>query len=156
LFLVGIWLSLMWTGTAAADWPQWLGPSRNGTTVQTVAAWNEPPKVLWRQVVGTGFSSPVVSGDKVFMHTTVRGANEEEVLAFDVQTGDVVWRDRYPRAGYGDALGAGPRATPTIAEGRLQAAKGLMRICGYEVDGSVEDYYQLGHDIIPFVSLIPR
>ena len=37
-----------------------------------------------------------------------------------------------------------------------RAAKELMRICGYKVDGSDEDYYILGRDIIPFIILQPR
>jgi len=36
-----------------------------------------------------------------------------------------------------------------------RAAKELMRICGYKVDGSAEDYFIMGHDIIHFVSLTP-
>ncbi len=36
-----------------------------------------------------------------------------------------------------------------------RAAKELMRICGYKVDGSDEDYYILGRDIIPFIILQP-
>jgi deazaflavin-dependent oxidoreductase (nitroreductase family) len=37
-----------------------------------------------------------------------------------------------------------------------RAAKELMRLCGYKVDGSDEDYYFMGHDIIPFVALVPQ
>jgi deazaflavin-dependent oxidoreductase (nitroreductase family) len=37
-----------------------------------------------------------------------------------------------------------------------RAAKELMRICGYKVDGSAEDYFIMGHDIIHFVSLTPH
>jgi deazaflavin-dependent oxidoreductase (nitroreductase family) len=37
-----------------------------------------------------------------------------------------------------------------------RAAKELMRICGYRVDGSEEDYFILGRDIIPFIELKPR
>jgi len=36
------------------------------------------------------------------------------------------------------------------------AAKNLARICGYKVDGSEEDYFVLGRDIIPFIALQPR
>mgnify|MGYP001548299128 CR=1 FL=1 len=36
-----------------------------------------------------------------------------------------------------------------------RAAKQLMRLCGYEVDGTDADYFAMGHDIIPFVSLSP-
>ena len=35
------------------------------------------------------------------------------------------------------------------------AAKQLMRLCGYEVDGSDKDYFTMGHDLIPFVALQP-
>lgn len=37
------------------------------------------------------------------------------------------------------------------------AAKVLSkRLLGYEVDGSDEDYYALGHDAVPFIALKPR
>jgi len=36
------------------------------------------------------------------------------------------------------------------------AAKTLMRICGYQVDGSDEDYFIMGRDIVPFIALKPR
>ena len=42
------------------------------------------------------------------------------------------------------------------AQRNPRAAKQLMRLCGYEVDGSEEEYFIMGHDIIPFVSLAPR
>ena len=37
-----------------------------------------------------------------------------------------------------------------------RAAKELMQICGYKVDGTDEDYFILGRDIIPFIELHPR
>ena len=37
-----------------------------------------------------------------------------------------------------------------------RAAKELMRICGYKVDGSDEDYFILGRDIVPYIILQPR
>ena len=36
------------------------------------------------------------------------------------------------------------------------AAKNLMRLCGYKVDGSDEDYFIMGRDIVPFIALQPR
>lgn len=42
------------------------------------------------------------------------------------------------------------------AQRNPRAAKQLMRLCGYEVDGSDEDYFTMGHDIIPIVALRPR
>ena len=42
------------------------------------------------------------------------------------------------------------------AQRNPRAAKQLMRICGYAVDGSSADYFAMGHDVIPFVTLLPR
>src|ERR1700687_1153725 len=80
------------SGLHAADWPQWLGPTRDGVSPGKIEPWKEAPKVLWRQPVGEGHSSPVVSGGKVFVHAKVKDKDEEEVTAFDAKTGDSLWK----------------------------------------------------------------
>jgi len=103
----------------ANDWPQWLGPERNGVSAETIAPWTSAPKVVWRHPVGNGYSTPIVAAGKFFVHAQAADKDAEEVLALDAQTGDVAWRDTYERSTYKSALGAGPRATPTYHEGRL-------------------------------------
>src|SRR5262249_56188688 len=39
---------------AAGDWPQWLGPNRDGSSTEKVAPWKGPLKVLWRVPGGEG------------------------------------------------------------------------------------------------------
>src|SRR5580704_17179344 len=85
---------------AAGDWPQWLGPHRDGSTTEKVAPWKAAPKVLWRQPAGEGNSSPVVAGSRVFLHEKVKDRDEERVSAFDVKTGQKVWSEAYPRAAF--------------------------------------------------------
>jgi outer membrane protein assembly factor BamB len=122
----------------AGDWPQWLGPKRDGSTAEKVAPWKEkePPAVLWRAAVGQGFSSPVVAGGRVFVHA--RGPDEdreeEEVVALDAATGKPLWKDTYARPRYQSVLGTGPRATPTVAGKRLYTIgiNGLLSC--YEAD----------------------
>jgi outer membrane protein assembly factor BamB len=104
---------------AAADWPQWLGPDRDNSTPETVAVWKEAPKVLWRQPVGEGNGSPVVSGGRVFVHGKVKDQNKEEVVAYDAGSGREVWRVAYERAKFSSLYGNGPRATPAVADGRV-------------------------------------
>src|SRR5262245_62262058 len=99
---------------AAADWPQWLGPKRDGGSAETVAPWTDPPKALWRAKVGAGFSSPVVAGGKVFVHARVPDRDREEVVAFDCATGNELWRTGYDRAPYQSVLNTGPQATPAV------------------------------------------
>ena len=51
---------------------------------------------------------------------------------------------------------ASAQAMVDYARRNPRAAKELMRICGYKVDGSDEDYSILGRDFIPFIELVPR
>jgi outer membrane protein assembly factor BamB len=106
---------------AAQDWPQWLGPRRDGSTSDQVRPWKGPLKVLWHLPVGEGHSSPVVAGGKVFLHTRVKDKEEEEVTAYDADTGKVAWHSAYPRAKFSSPFGTGPQATPAVANGRLYA-----------------------------------
>lgn len=104
---------------SAGDWPGWLGPKRDGTSAESVAPWKEAPKVLWRQPVGEGHSSPIVAGGKVYLHTRVPGKEEERIEAFDAVKGERLWKAEYPVVKFKSLFGAGPRATPTLAQGKL-------------------------------------
>jgi outer membrane protein assembly factor BamB len=104
---------------AAGDWPQWLGPTRDGVSPEKVAAWRDPPPVVWRQPVGEGHSSPVVAAGRVFLHTRQPGKDVEELTAFDAATGNVLWRTPYDRPAFKSFFGNGPRATPAVADGRV-------------------------------------
>lgn len=103
----------------AADWPQWLGPTRDGATPEKVAPWKDAPKVLWRQPVGEGNSSPIVAGGRVYLHSKVKDRDEEEVVALDAADGKEVWRKTYARGPGRFLYGNGPRATPAVAGGKL-------------------------------------
>jgi outer membrane protein assembly factor BamB len=103
----------------AADWPQWLGPTRDGVSAEKVAPWKEAPKVLWRQPVGEGNASPIVAAGRIYLHSKVKGKDEEEVLALNAADGKEVWRKTYARAAFRSAYGNGPRATPAFADGKL-------------------------------------
>lgn len=104
---------------SAADWPQWLGPMRNGSSVEKVEAWTDAPTVVWRQEIGPGYSSPVVAGGRTFVHARAGQGQGEEVVAFDAVTGKEQWRAKYPRAAYNSVLGGGPAATPTVAGNKI-------------------------------------
>lgn len=102
------------SGTAVTrDWPQWLGPDRNGVTAETVKPWTVPPKELWRIAVGDGHSSPIVAGNRVFLHTKVAGKDEEQLSIFDAANGKELGSSVQPRKAFSSVFGVGPRATPT-------------------------------------------
>lgn len=105
---------------AAADWPQILGPERNGTYVGPLArSWpTGGPPVVWRRPVGQGFAGPVVAGGRVIVFHRVDA--EEIVEALDAATGAPQWRFGYPTS-YRDDFGfdEGPRAVPVVVDGRV-------------------------------------
>lgn len=104
----------------AADWPQWLGPQRDGRSDEAavVKAWTAAqPKVLWRANTGVGYSGVAVSGGVAYTLGTL--GEDEVLLALDALTGAERWRYRLDRA-YQDGMGYhGPRATPTVTDGKV-------------------------------------
>ncbi len=106
---------------AAADWPQLLGPNRDGRSPETGLrdGWAASgPPVVWEKPAGAGFSGPVVAGERlVFVH---RLENVEVVACLDAATGKEQWHFDYPTA-YVDDFGfdEGPRSTPVIAGERV-------------------------------------
>ncbi len=101
------------------DWPQFLGPTRNGTCAGTNLAESWPkdgPPIVWRTKVGEGFSGPVVSVSKLILFHRLE--KRAVVDCLDIRTGQPVWRYEY-RTDYVDDFGfdEGPRATPAIAGG---------------------------------------
>ena len=104
---------------AADDWPQFLGPERNGVYRGPALAetWgSNGPAVVWRKQVGQGLSGPVVVQNHLILFHRV--SNQEIVEAFDARTGASQWRYAYPTA-YRDDFGfdEGPRAVPVVANG---------------------------------------
>lgn len=110
---------------ATADWPQWRGPSRDGTApaVATRTSWPRALRPAWKVPAGSGHAAPVEAGGRVFLFSRV--GEEETVQALDLSTGRSLWRQGYP-APYrmnsaATAHGKGPKATPVVADGRVFA-----------------------------------
>ncbi|MFN4259500.1 MAG: PQQ-binding-like beta-propeller repeat protein [Gemmataceae bacterium] len=98
-----------------ADWPQWLGPARNGSSPETGLLTQWPaagPKVLWKVAGGDGYSSVAVAGERAF--TLVQRGGDELAIALDAATGKELWSTRIGPA-FKNNYGNGPRSTPSIA-----------------------------------------
>jgi outer membrane protein assembly factor BamB len=103
----------------ADDWPQWLGPQRDGSTAEKIAGWKGDLKVAWRQPVAEAHSSPVVAAGKVYVHTCLPGKDVEAIDSFDAINGNKGWHFEYQRSPFQGLFGRGPRATPCVAGGKL-------------------------------------
>lgn len=105
----------------AGDWPQWRGPNRDGRTTTSIKTWPKSLTRKWRVVVGEGHSSPVVVGERVYIHA--RQDDNEYVRCFNLKDGKPVWEKSY-KAPYemhpaARGHGKGPKSTPAVAGGRL-------------------------------------
>jgi outer membrane protein assembly factor BamB len=105
----------------AADWPQFLGPGRNSTSMETglLQSWGEKgPPILWQKEIGEGFSAPVVAGERLILFHRI--GNEEIVECLETASGKEMWKHR-EATNYSDPLGKGdgPRSTPLIAGGNV-------------------------------------
>jgi outer membrane protein assembly factor BamB len=108
--------------TPAAAWPGLRGPSRDGVLpgVRVGADWSStPPRVLWRHQVGPGWSSFAVAGDRLY--TQEQRGDDEAVVSYDAATGEPVWLHADPARFWEAMAGAGPRATPTLSDGKVFA-----------------------------------
>ena len=130
---------LSWFAAGAAqadDWPQWLGPQRDGVWRETGIMERFPangPVVRWRAPLGGGYAGPAVAGGRVFVTDRVlpEGASNpdnpfkrddvagrERVLCFNEADGRLLWTHEY-ECTYTISYPAGPRTTPVVADGRV-------------------------------------
>ena len=105
----------------AADWPQWLGPNRDGASAEHVEPWKDKLSILWSVPAGEGFSVPVVANGRVFVHARVGDKQEEAVIALDAKTGKEIWKTSYPRTRFSSIINSGPQASPAVVGNRVFA-----------------------------------
>lgn len=122
-----VFLFSITVANAADTWPQWRGPNRD--CLLQAESWPDSlqqdslQKVL-RIPLGSSYSGPIVTQDRVFVTETVEG--KEAARAFDRVTGEEVWKTEW-EAGmkvpfFAASNGSWIRSTPAFADGRLFVA----------------------------------
>ena len=117
-------LCLCATNAHAEDWPQFLGPYRNAISSEEGLLESFPaagPTVRWRAQGGVGMSAVVVQGN--YAITTWNADGKQWLVALDVANGKEKWKTEMGST-YENAMGDGPRATPTIAGEKVYAYSG--------------------------------
>src|ERR1035437_1969931 len=83
--------------TYAQDWPQYLGPNRNGLSAQKgiLRSWpQQGPKVLWTVDVGIGFGGPVIKNGKVYLLDRDDKVGDK-MRCLDLSSGKEIWNFGY-------------------------------------------------------------
>ena len=99
---------------SAQDWPQYLGPNRNSTSLQKniMRSWPEKgPEILWTVDVGKGYGGPVVKDGKVYLLD--RDEKVSDIIrCFDFSNGKELWNFAYDAPG--SVQYPGSRSVPTV------------------------------------------
>ncbi len=126
-----VWLTLVAglvglpPAAGAQDWPQWRGPNRDGAVAsfRVPAVWPDRLTLRWKIDVGLGYATPLVVGGRIYMFT--RQSGDEVMTSLDARSGAEIWRSAYAAPfDMSSATArhrAGPKSTPTFADGRLFA-----------------------------------
>lgn len=107
----------------AQSWEQWRGANRDGVVkdFSAPAVWPKKLKQIWKTPVGSGYSSPVISKDRVWVHSL--DGEKETVNCLELKTGKLLWNKSYPvqftKNQYATQMGKGPFATPVLHDGKL-------------------------------------
>lgn len=114
---------------ATVQWPGFRGPERNGVQIQSAISADGPWELveLWRIKVGPGWSSFAAAGD--FLFTQEQRGDAETVVCYQASSGKEVWASEIQSRFFEGLGGLGPRATPTLAAGKIYAmgAEGFLR-----------------------------
>ncbi len=129
-------LALACFALEADDWPQWLGPQRDGVWRESGILERFPeggPAIVWRTEIGAGYTGPAVADGKVYVmdRQLGRGATNpanafdrgsipglERIVCLRESDGHVVWTHSYD-CPYTVSYASGPRCTPLVAGPRV-------------------------------------
>jgi outer membrane protein assembly factor BamB len=106
--------------TPGASYPGYLGATRDAAVpdIRLARDWSvRAPRLRWRQPIGAAWSGFAVLGDRAV--TQEQRGDDELVTAYALSTGRLLWAYSYPARYDTTIAGVGPRATPTIADGRV-------------------------------------
>ena len=103
------------------DWPQWMGPERNGTwnlDMHKTSLYNSDLVKGWEAPVGTGYSGPTVANGLVYLMDYIGDdIKSERVICFDAKTGEERWSYAY-ECSYVVGYPTGPRVSVLIEDDR--------------------------------------
>ena len=136
-------------GEGERYWPRWRGPSGQGVVDDTgyPDTWSATTNVLWKtSVPGSGSSSPIVWGDRIFLTTSRNSGRRVSILSFRRSDGELLWETDAPddRAAYVHNKNSPASATVTTDGERVYASFGSRGMLAVDFDGRIAWHRDLG------------
>lgn len=162
--MVGFGLA-MWPAAAAGPngkvaWHQWRGPNNNGVAEgDAPLLFSATERVQWRvPIPGKGHSTPVISGDTIYLTTSVDSGTESEsgtlvrhdflLIALDRVSGEERWRKTAvsvaPHEGYHRRYGSFASNSPVTDGETLIANFGSRGVYAFDMEGNLQWMRNLG------------
>ena len=137
------------TGEGARFWPRWRGPSGQGLVAPGKYAntWSPATSVKWRvQLPGTGNSSPIVWGDRIYVTTAQQRGARLSLLALNRADGRVLWESVVPQDGVEHVHQKNGHASATpVTDGRMiYASFGRHGLVGFDLAGKIVWHHRFG------------
>jgi outer membrane protein assembly factor BamB len=138
------------TGEAAKYWARWRGPSGQGlvTGAGYTDTWSGTQHVKWKvPVPGSGNSSPIVWGDRIFLTTAYDGGQRLSVIAYRRSDGSRLFETFAPagRTGFGSHFKNGHASATAATDGqRIYVSFGARGILALDMDGKLVWHRDLG------------
>ena len=134
---------------ASRYWPRWRGPSGQGWVKGNgyPDTWSDTENVLWKQEVpGSGNSSPIIWGDRIFLTTAYDGGERRSILCYRRSDGKHLWEVFAPQAHPEKAhrKNGHASATPTTDGKYVYAYFGNHGVLAVDFDGKQIWHHSLG------------
>jgi outer membrane protein assembly factor BamB len=133
----------------ARYWSRWRGPSGQGLVSDSgyIDTWSATENVLWKKAVpGSGNSSPIVWGDRIFLTTAQDGGRRLSLLAYRRSDGSLLWEATAPQ-GRSESVhdkNGHASATPSTDGERIYVSFGARGLMAFDFSGKLVWHQDLG------------
>ena len=136
---IGLWLCVAASG---ADWPGFRGLGYQGVAPpgDVALAWSESQNLAWKAAVpGTGWSSPVVAGGRIFLTTATEDGVSRRLVCYDSESGRLLWNTEIFRIPppHKEEANSYATSTPVVAGNQVLALFGDGSIAALDFDGKI-------------------
>src|SRR5687767_14135879 len=135
-------------GEGSKYWPRWRGPSGQGMVTSGTYTDKWTPKTsVWNVTVpGSGNSSPIVWGDRIFLTTGYGNGERLSMLAYSRADGKKLWETFIPQNGveYPHAKNGFASATPATDGQLVYASFGRHGLFAFDFDGKIIWQHKFG------------